>query len=390
MSLPTLKTVRLRDISSDGGAVEYALADTEARSQLSTLSDTVDSLGRSLHSSAPTIPQDYGAVADGVTDDYKAIQAAIDSLGTSGGCVYLPAGSYAISQALSITNPGVWLRGESIYSTRLRITGSTLVIQAVDSPYIKITDMTITGNGIYDRGGGISVARKAHTEVGSITLKSLRIADTGTYDGVYIGYGSDVVISGVVVSSAYGSGISVASSSNVSISGSYALSCNNAGFLLSSDNGASISGCRATSCGDGFKVSGSSAISIDGCYSSLMVSRGDDYPQTDYHILNSYAVGVHSCQAVQASSLSPLQSIALHNEGCTGLVVSGLYTTGAYKYGALDSVIQDGLTTDTSSGTSTTRRGVTVNANAEYHQVQTSAPCLIPDSSTGTFTQQYE
>jgi hypothetical protein len=42
----------------------------------------------------------YGAVGDGTTDDTAAFQAAIDSLGTNGGTVYVPSGTYRITGTL--------------------------------------------------------------------------------------------------------------------------------------------------------------------------------------------------------------------------------------------------------------------------------------------------
>jgi len=72
--------------------------------------------------------KDFGAVGDGVTDDYVAIQAAIDAIGTSG-TLYFPKGIYKVSQTLVVqdTNPypaaastgnhGITLRGDGRFST---------------------------------------------------------------------------------------------------------------------------------------------------------------------------------------------------------------------------------------------------------------------------------
>ena len=49
-------------------------------------------------------PQMFGALADGVTDDTEAIQAAIDALPDGGGTVYFPAGIYRISKPIIIGN----------------------------------------------------------------------------------------------------------------------------------------------------------------------------------------------------------------------------------------------------------------------------------------------
>ncbi len=62
----------------------------------------------------PDVPQvagvkDFGAIGDGVADDTKAIQAAIDA--TKRGAVFVPPGRYKISDYLRIEKSGVVLRG---------------------------------------------------------------------------------------------------------------------------------------------------------------------------------------------------------------------------------------------------------------------------------------
>ena len=46
--------------------------------------------------------KDYGAVGDGLRDDTAAIQAAINSLPTTGGTVVIPAGTYLIDTGKKI------------------------------------------------------------------------------------------------------------------------------------------------------------------------------------------------------------------------------------------------------------------------------------------------
>ena len=53
---------------------------------------------------------DFGAAADGKTDDTAAFQAALDAAADKGGLVFAPAGTYLIAGALSIPQ-GVVLRG---------------------------------------------------------------------------------------------------------------------------------------------------------------------------------------------------------------------------------------------------------------------------------------
>lgn len=59
----------------------------------------------------------YGAKGDGTTDDTAAIQAAISAVGTSGGVVFFPPGTYRITSALTVTTNGVTLEGAGVAST---------------------------------------------------------------------------------------------------------------------------------------------------------------------------------------------------------------------------------------------------------------------------------
>jgi hypothetical protein len=56
--------------------------------------------------------EDFGAVGDGVTDDTVAIQAAVDSFGTTGGILLVPTGVYRISNTIKISHGGIVVQGE--------------------------------------------------------------------------------------------------------------------------------------------------------------------------------------------------------------------------------------------------------------------------------------
>lgn len=62
---------------------------------------------------------DFGAVADGVTDDRPAVLAAIASLNGEAGVVFFPAGTYRIASTVSIPS-GAVLRGESATQTFIK------------------------------------------------------------------------------------------------------------------------------------------------------------------------------------------------------------------------------------------------------------------------------
>lgn len=84
-------------------------------------------------------PQDFGAVADGITDDTVAIQAAITAVGLTGGTVFFPAttASYLLnSSALSVTANEVTLLGA----------GPECVTLTIGSSFVGATAINITGD----------------------------------------------------------------------------------------------------------------------------------------------------------------------------------------------------------------------------------------------------
>lgn len=90
----------------------------------------------------------YGAVGDGTHDDTSAIQNAINAASTAGGgVVYLPAGTYKISSALTLANR-ITLRGDGDFVTNI-VQSSTTANGLVGSNliYIIIEHLRLTGPG---------------------------------------------------------------------------------------------------------------------------------------------------------------------------------------------------------------------------------------------------
>ena len=104
---------------------------------------------------------DYGAVADGVTDDLAAFQAALAAL-PEGGVLFVPAGDYFLNGSLEIGTDGIVLRGEGADRSRLLLGDATTASISVityargdwqvltEAPARGATTVTVPDNEIVD------------------------------------------------------------------------------------------------------------------------------------------------------------------------------------------------------------------------------------------------
>jgi hypothetical protein len=113
----------------------------------------------------------FNAVGDGVADDTEAIQAALNAAGTTSTTrrVYIPAGTYKLTETLVLKNAGTTVIGDGIYSTILNQTTAAAhgfawdgytgasggnAPQACNISHLQINGLgyaTHTGSGIYMR-----------------------------------------------------------------------------------------------------------------------------------------------------------------------------------------------------------------------------------------------
>ncbi len=123
----------------------------------------------------------FGATGNGITDDYSAIQTAIDSAKSTGATVYFPAGVYNTSDTLKVGD-GVTLLGEGTGATStstpyhgsiIKNTASDLCI-LITGQNSTISNLTIYNNE--NTGGGDGVMVLANNEnVESVIFKSVLI-----------------------------------------------------------------------------------------------------------------------------------------------------------------------------------------------------------------------
>lgn len=123
---------------------------------------------------------DFGATGDGVTDDTAAIQAAVDAAETAGGfrAVWLPAGDYQISSAITVSSNNVALVGDGEHVTTITqssATADTLVFTNAtpDTTVIKnlvVHGMQITASTNKTAGRGLSFIRAQQVYVSDLSV----------------------------------------------------------------------------------------------------------------------------------------------------------------------------------------------------------------------------
>ena len=181
--------------------------------------------------------RDFGATGNGITDDAPAIQAALDSVPTGGGTVFVPAGDYRLGASLVIGKDGTTFTGEGPDSI-LRLMDSTresaiCLPQAYSatgglSPTIivhnvHISNLIIDGNhNPQSPVGDPSYFGIFIQQAINVTLSGL-IVRNWFFDGIVIGDGGDpndhITIENCLITGIGRNGIEVGFATNVAISG---------------------------------------------------------------------------------------------------------------------------------------------------------------------------
>lgn len=133
--------------------------------------------------------KDHGAVGDGTADDTAAINAAIGAIGSAGGVLYFPVGTYKITSTLSFTSgTSITLQGDpSVYGDTggSIISMATLNTTAISQPNndgtgLRIRDLKIVGpGGSPSSGKGVYLFLQGYVEHCEVR---------GFYQGIYFDY----------------------------------------------------------------------------------------------------------------------------------------------------------------------------------------------------------
>ena len=168
--------------------------------------------------------KDTGAYGDGAHDDTAAIQAAINALPSTGGTVYIPAGTYLIDTTRKINlrslmllqmDPNAILQAKTASVKRAYILYSNdrFDVEIVGGQLVGERDTHLYTSGTTDEWNhGIQLVGG-----GRITVRDLRVSKC-TGDGICIGgAASDVVIQNVVSTGNRRQGLSITNCTNIKV-----------------------------------------------------------------------------------------------------------------------------------------------------------------------------
>lgn len=113
--------------------------------------------------------KNLGAMGNGIHDDSKAIQEAIDYALTHGRVVYLPAGTYLISKSIILKD--ITLIGSMETIIKCKSNDFTAIKQDFFSTRVDIRDITITDAYI-----GVELIRATHSVVENVKIENCMVA----------------------------------------------------------------------------------------------------------------------------------------------------------------------------------------------------------------------
>jgi hypothetical protein len=134
--------------------------------------------------------RDLGARGDGVTDDTSALNAAIASLGSEGGTLWLPAGVYLVdpTKGIRLTDNITLLLDNAATLRAIPVSaGNYSIVSAVGARNIAV----IGGNIVGERGGHLGTTGEWGMGIRIMGCSNIRIEDVQVSDcwgdGIYVG-----------------------------------------------------------------------------------------------------------------------------------------------------------------------------------------------------------
>lgn len=235
----------------------------------------------------------FGATGDGVTDDTAAIQATVDAIPAAGGVLYLPTGGYKLTSDI-LLKTGVTVQGDGSNATVLTQTATNkngLTLSGDGPRYVSIRNLKLTGPSS-GTGHGIQLTTTTATAVASCDLTSLFIS----------GFGGNGVETSTLITSVFSDvrvqgcthGFHLVSGTSVSLISCYANGCSQIGYFLDTVAYSTLSACATDTVGLGYYIASCRCVVLEGCgCEGVVAQNGQD--GSGYKISGSSTISLVNC-----------------------------------------------------------------------------------------------
>lgn len=246
--------------------------------------------------------KNYGAVGDDTHNDTTAIQAAITALAAGGGTVYLPAGTYKLTDALTLRSNLTLLGAGDGASTIHQAGANKNALTGSALSHITIQGLDFTGTGA-GTGSGLSLAKGGNNAVPYLSLRDVTFASFGQ-DGVAV---ENPIVSvldrvSVVENGRYGINLfgqnGGAAGTSCALNACYGNANTTAGIRLFQMVYTALNGCAADGNPIGYLIDSCQSVTLSGCgaeantTNGLKVTGGYGVTATGLWIYDNPAVGV--------------------------------------------------------------------------------------------------
>jgi hypothetical protein len=214
----------------------------------------------------------YSAKGDGTSDDTAAIQAAVDAASSAGGTVYIPGGTYRLTDQIVVHN-GVSIVGDGPTASVLQQTSATAHgIYGKDLRHVSISSLGVTGPGpASGTMSGIYLEPVDVVALNYVSMRDLRVQNFGG-DGIHVVRTIVSVFDRILAATNGGYGISLPAPDDTGAGGTscvlnacYGNGNLTGGFRIHRMSYTSLNGCAADSSPVGYQIDLSYGVTLNGC-----------------------------------------------------------------------------------------------------------------------------
>jgi hypothetical protein len=349
--------------------------------------------------------KDHGAVGNGSTDDTAAIQATINLVGSSGGIVFFPSGTYSIGTSLTIAS-NIIIQGSGSGTSFIKQNStSSDVFVGTDIASLIIESIRLNGPAS-GSGNGVHLTTSVSTATPYITMRDVVVSAMGG-DGINISLPLTCRFDRVVVFNCGGYGINlfgstVPGSSGITLTSCYTSGCTTGGFRLFKIGYATLIGCEALTTPVGYLINVCDSVTLQSCgaqscVTGIKINAGVGNSVYNYFCYDNQGVGLYVTGPSLMAGIYQALEISPHS-GATHFIqvdagsyatVCGMTFVTANLFTGTTQILDDGTTgAMTINGTTLVNNNLKINTvgNGLFVKEGTNAKMGTATLVAGTVT----